>query len=76
MRDWTAAYRMPYYNHKRLIEWTGGAHDFAVPFERVLFAPTQVSKQVASSTTLALATLALATSAPLYFSTNKVANGK
>ena len=41
VRDWTAAYRTPYYNHKSLVEWTGAAHDFAVPFERVLFAPTQ-----------------------------------
>eukprot|EP00964_Phaeocystis_antarctica_P072486 scaffold44340_cov65-Phaeocystis_antarctica.AAC.1 len=27
-----------------LVEWTGAAHDFAVHFERVLFAPAQVSK--------------------------------
>ena len=31
----------PYWNHKSLVDWTGAAHGFGVPLERVLFAPTQ-----------------------------------
>ena len=34
-------YRTPYWNHKSLVDWTGGGHGFGVPLERVLFAPTQ-----------------------------------
>lgn len=41
VKDWTAAYRTPYWNHHQLVDWTGPMHGFAVPFERVLFVPVQ-----------------------------------
>ena len=41
MRDWTRAYRTPYWNHNAAVDWSGAAHGFAVPLERVLFAPLQ-----------------------------------
>ena len=41
MRDWTSAYRSPYWNHEYIADWSGAAHDFRVPLERVLFAPIQ-----------------------------------
>jgi hypothetical protein len=40
-RDWTAAYRTPYWNHHQLVDWTGPMHGFTVPPERVLIAPMQ-----------------------------------
>ena len=41
MRDWTAAFRAPYYNHFTLVDWTGPMYAFEVPFARILFAPIQ-----------------------------------
>ena len=41
MRDWSAAFRVPYWNHHTLVDWSGPMHAFAVPAERVLIAPTQ-----------------------------------
>ena len=41
MRDWTNAFRTPYWNHDRLVDWSGAAQGFTVPLERVLFAPIQ-----------------------------------
>ena len=41
MRDWTSAYRTPYWGHSSVSDWTGAAHNFSVPNERVLFAPVQ-----------------------------------
>ena len=39
--DWTSAYRSPYWNHQYVSDFTGAAHNFSVPLERVLFAPIQ-----------------------------------
>ena len=41
MRDWTNAFRTPYWNHRQMVDWSGAAHGFTVPLERVLFAPIQ-----------------------------------
>lgn len=41
MRDWSAVYRVPYWNHYSLVDWSGPMHAFAVPPEQVLIAPTQ-----------------------------------
>ena len=41
MRDWSAAYRVPYWNHRSLVDWSGAMHGFAVPSNRVLIAPSQ-----------------------------------
>ena len=41
MRDWTSAFRTPYWNHDELVDWSGAAHLWSVPPERVLFAPVQ-----------------------------------
>ena len=41
MRDWTNAFRTPYWNHDHLVDWSGAAQGFTVPLERVLFAPIQ-----------------------------------
>jgi len=41
MRDWTAAFRAPYWNHFTLVDWTGPIHNYAVPPERVLFVPIE-----------------------------------
>ena len=41
MRDWSAAFRVPYWNHNTLVDWSGPMHAFAVPIDRVLIAPTQ-----------------------------------
>ena len=41
VRDWSAAYRTPYWNHHQLVDWTGPMHRFSVPMERVLIAPVQ-----------------------------------
>ena len=41
VRDWTAAYRAPYWDHWSIVDWTGPMHAFAVPYERVLFVPVQ-----------------------------------
>ena len=40
-RDWTAAYRTPYWDHSTIVDWSGAAHDWSVPLERVLIAPVQ-----------------------------------
>ena len=40
-RDWAAAYRSPYWDHTAIVDWSGAAHDFRVPSERVLIAPVQ-----------------------------------
>jgi hypothetical protein len=31
MRDWTTAYRSPYWNHKRVLDYTGATSNFTVP---------------------------------------------
>ena len=41
MRDWTPAFRTPYWDHRHLVDWSGASHGFTVPVERVLFAPVQ-----------------------------------
>ena len=41
MKDWTAAYRTPYWSHEYIADWSGAGHDWRVPTERVLFAPIQ-----------------------------------
>ena len=43
MRDWTSAYRTPYWNHEGIIDYSGAAHNYSVPLNRVLFAPLQWS---------------------------------
>ena len=41
MRDWSAAYRVPYWNHHSLVDWSGPMLGYDVLPSRVLFAPTQ-----------------------------------
>ena len=33
MRDWSLAYRSPYWNHAGLIDWSGAASSFSLPIE-------------------------------------------
>ena len=40
-RDWTAAYRAPYYDHVNVVDWSGAAQNFTVHPERALIAPLQ-----------------------------------
>ena len=42
MRDWTLAYRSPYWNHKWLVDWTGAVANFSLPMQRALFMPIQL----------------------------------
>ena len=42
MRDWSFAYRSPYWNHRLVVDWTGAVHNFSLPMLRVLFAPVQL----------------------------------
>lgn len=41
MRDWSAAFRTPYWDHKTIVDWSGAIQHFQVPIRRVLFAPVQ-----------------------------------
>lgn len=43
MRDWSRAYRSPYWDHERLIDWSGAASNFSLASSRhLLFAPVQM----------------------------------
>ena len=41
LRDYTSAFRTPYWNHAELIDWTGGSGSGTLPMDRVMFAPAQ-----------------------------------
>lgn len=48
MRDWSVTYRSPYWNHRRVVDWSGAASNFTLPTlgrcersEQALFLPTQ-----------------------------------
>ena len=42
MRDWSLAYRSPYWNHRWIVDWTGMVHNFSLPMARALFVPVQL----------------------------------
>ena len=42
MRDWSRAYRSPYWNHRRVVDWTGATANFTMPMSRALFVPIQM----------------------------------
>ena len=42
MRDWSRAYRSPYWNHKFTVDWSGAASNFTLPMTRMLFSPIQL----------------------------------
>ena len=41
IRDWTAVFRSPYWDHHSLVDWSGAVSNFTVPVESPLFAPVQ-----------------------------------
>lgn len=57
MREWTRAFRSPYWDHHSgLLDWSGAAGNFSVPSNKHLFVPVQwplaTSLTVACSPTL------------------------
>ena len=41
IRDFTSAFRSPYWNHMRLLDWTGVSAEGRLPLNRTLFVPVQ-----------------------------------